>query len=128
MFGWEPEGRYRHRLNVKQHRFTVVNGTSFNSVNALLALNWWDMYSLYTPSSSCLQTWGGSWFCCHSWLSSSSHHQTWLPCGGRVRLGPQPPPLDPSHNAPLKEKEASHAESTSSITWSLMISLDTLVL
>ena len=40
MFHWEPEGCYRHRLTCDSDSpLLVLNGTLFNSVNPLLALN-----------------------------------------------------------------------------------------
>ena len=40
MFCWEPKGCYCHRLLYSDSTLLVLNWTSFNSINALLALNW----------------------------------------------------------------------------------------
>ena len=40
MFNWEPEGRYHHKTLYSNSALLVLNGTSLNITNALLALNW----------------------------------------------------------------------------------------
>ena len=47
MFHWEPEGSYRQSL-YSYSALLVLNGTSLNSVNAPLAVNWW--YDKCDPS------------------------------------------------------------------------------
>ena len=40
MFHWEPEGCYRHRFYYSDIALLILNRTSLNYINVLLALNW----------------------------------------------------------------------------------------